>query len=389
MIISAALGKRMFVGVCLVYLVLAIATATVKRPGCDEAWFADPAFTLMTRGFMGTPVLEQANILSGGRNFHGIDRYTYWIMPLYVLVQTAWYKVVGFGLFQMRALSMFWGLVALVAWCAILRALSDQEWVPWFGCLLIGLDYTFIRGGAHGRMDMMCAALNAAGIAVYLTWRTRNLMRAVFFSHLLVAASVFTHPNGILAFAGLLFLMAYYDRRAIGFLHLLVAAVPYLAGAAGWGSYILQAPDVFQAQFKGNAANRLWSLTSPLMSLKSEIDSRYLGCHQGLNPAKIALVVFPALGIGLALGIRAIRQHPGYRPLIVMAAINFVYFWLFEGTKLYLYTIHVTPYCMALLAASLYWLWENGRVPKLVLAGTVAAAVLVQVAGVAAVIKRD
>ena len=31
-------------------------------------------------------------------------------MPLYPLAQAAWYKLVGFGLFRMRMLSLLWGL---------------------------------------------------------------------------------------------------------------------------------------------------------------------------------------------------------------------------------------------------------------------------------------
>src|SRR5450432_3358303 len=72
----------LFIGIVVVYLILAVACARTLMPWCDEAWFAGPAYNLMTHGYMGTPVLDPT---SGWfiRDLTHIDRYTYWIMPLY------------------------------------------------------------------------------------------------------------------------------------------------------------------------------------------------------------------------------------------------------------------------------------------------------------------
>src|SRR5262245_30353197 len=90
------------------YLLLTAASIRTSLPWVDEGLFASPAHNLIEKGFMGTTVMETA-----GTRWKGIDRYTYWTVPLHFLAQAGWYKVFGFGLFAMRAMSEVWGLAAL------------------------------------------------------------------------------------------------------------------------------------------------------------------------------------------------------------------------------------------------------------------------------------
>ena len=98
------------------YLTLASWQARTTYPWSNEAWFASPALNLLHKGFMGTTILE-----SRGTWLEGLDRHTYWILPLHILAQTAWYKLFGFSLLTLRSLSILWGAVVLVAWFALLR----------------------------------------------------------------------------------------------------------------------------------------------------------------------------------------------------------------------------------------------------------------------------
>ena len=201
------------------FLALTLLVMLTKRPGCDEAWFAGPAWNLDTRGYMGTPALEPANVWANGRNMTGIDRHTYWIMPLHPLVQAAWYRIVPFSLLSLRVLSMLWALVALAAWFLILRRISTDEVVPYLGTALIALDYVFIRGASHGRMDMMGASLTFSALAAYLCLRERHLVLALMASHALAAAAMLTHPNGILAVATLVLAALIFDRSRLRVWH--------------------------------------------------------------------------------------------------------------------------------------------------------------------------
>src|ERR1035441_6095280 len=61
---------------------LAVSLAASDAPWSNEAWCAIPAVNLATHGYMGTTVL-----VSKGIWLVGIERHTYWIMPLHALVQ--------------------------------------------------------------------------------------------------------------------------------------------------------------------------------------------------------------------------------------------------------------------------------------------------------------
>src|SRR3954447_5465205 len=103
------------VPIVLLFIALAVVSAHVTLPGTDEAWFASPAVNLITRGTFGTSVLDPTAAFRHN-NLTGITQHTYWTVPLYGLVQAAWYRVVGFGLMHQRYLSAVWGLVAMWSW---------------------------------------------------------------------------------------------------------------------------------------------------------------------------------------------------------------------------------------------------------------------------------
>ena len=169
-----------------------------------------------------------------------------------ILAQAAAYKIFGFSLFVMRGISVAFGLIALAAWFLIIKSLTGDKRIALFTVALIALDFAFIRSASTGRMDMMCAALNFAAFASYLALRERNFALALFASNALVALSGLTHPNGILGFAGLAFFTLYYDRGNIKWRHALVAAAPYLIGAASYWLYVRQDPALFLTQLSGN-----------------------------------------------------------------------------------------------------------------------------------------
>src|SRR4051794_12679021 len=108
------------IGIVFVYLGLGLSDVIMRAPWCDEAWFGNPAYNLAYKGFMGTTVLEPSSTTWKSVKLTGINRHTYWVMPLHLLMNAAAFRVFGFSIFSMRLLSLFWGLVALCAWAAIL-----------------------------------------------------------------------------------------------------------------------------------------------------------------------------------------------------------------------------------------------------------------------------
>ena len=372
------------------YLVLASSLLFTQKPGVDEGWFASPGWNLATKGYMGTSAVQEATF-QGGRDLTGINQRTYWIMPLQLVGEAAWFKVVGFGLVQLRAWPVMWGLVALLCWYGIARNLLEDEFLAILATGLIAADYTFVRVAAQGRMDMMCSALGLAGVALYLRFRESHLSLAVLASHTAVAAAIFTHPNGILYLFGVLLCVAVMDFRRLRPVHAVLAALPYLVGCASWGLYILQAPDLFRRQFAGNAAGRLSAMFSPWEALKSEIRDRYLGLGAGSQHLlKIVSVMPYLLGLGGALAIGPVRKNPRIRILILWALGVFVYFWLFESTRLFLYVVHIAPICLVLLVACGDWLVrQRASVPRWVAAAALAAFLAIQIGGCFLIARRN
>src|SRR5215471_21198282 len=108
-----------FLIVLLLFIILSGGRIATNRPWVDEAWFTGPALDLATHGHFGTHVLEPTgshlSLFKPGAVLTGIDRHTYWIMPLYPLLLAAWGKLFGFSVFSMRVPSIFWGVLLLSA----------------------------------------------------------------------------------------------------------------------------------------------------------------------------------------------------------------------------------------------------------------------------------
>ncbi len=342
------------------YLILAFSAATTNNISTNEAWFASPALNLLHKGFLGTTILEPA-----GTWLAGVERHTYWVPPAHLLLQTCWYKLFGFSLFTLRALSIFWGLVLLASFCAFLWKLCGRTDVVWLAAALLAIDGRFLTFSSLGRMDAMCAGLGFASWAVYLCLRERSLGTAMVVSHSLAAASCLTHPCGVLYAGGLAILAILYDRSRIGWRHLLAAGAAYLIGLASWGIYILQDPVSFYRQFTGNVSGiagefttyTRWSgLLSPLAAFKREYFLRYgsmFGRYErGLSLNRLQLLVLLAYTLGVlgTLMIPSLRRRPGSRTLLTLGTFIFCTLALFDGLKSTAYLLHTLPFCAALLA---------------------------------------
>jgi 4-amino-4-deoxy-L-arabinose transferase-like glycosyltransferase len=370
----------------LIYLALAAARSWADRPGCDEGWFASPAYNLINHGTMNTTVFE-----TEGTPFKGLTRYTYWIMPIYPIALAIWFKIWGFGLYTMRVPSILFGCGVVYAWYWIIVKLLRNRAAAIVTAGLLACDFVVVRSGAFGRPDMLCALFGFGGIAAYLILRERSMTSAAVASHALVAGSIFTHPNGVMHFLALMFLMFYLDWKHVRFSHLLLGAVPYLIIGTCWGVYISRAPDLFVSQFGANASGRASGVRDPLLALRREIHVKYLSAATTLGAAlpRIALMVFYAIAVIGCLAVRALRQDVGVKALLVITGIYFTYGVLFDGLKPFVYLLHIVPYYIALFGVLVTWLWSTRKLPRAVPAAIVAALVLVQISGTAYTVLRN
>jgi len=392
--------SHLIIGVCILalYLALTIGTALTEIPGTDEGYFANPAFNLLTKGSFATTILE-----TFGTPFKGMARHTYWIMPLQPLTLSFWYRVFGFGVFSTRSLSIVWGLVAIVSWFIILGSLFKRTSLAFLVVALLSCDYIFVVCASSGRMDMMSAALGFAGFATYLRLRERSLTWAILVSQSLVVMSGLTHPMGLLPFFGLICVSLYFDRKRIGFKHVVIAVIPYVIGGVAWGSYILQDPSSFYSQFVANATmgsdeptgSRFVGLLSPLTGLRLELTQRYLA-NFGLGRRdisstriKILFLVLYVVGVFGSLFVRQIRRTANYKLLVGITLIYFLGLTIIDSQKQYYYLVHIVPFYLTMCGLFISWCWARPNIVGKALALVLGAIAIVEIGGLAYRIRRD
>ncbi len=379
--------------IIVLFLALTIGSSLTHRPQVDEGMFASPAFNLAYHGHFGTTIFDMEV-----SNLTRIDQRTYWVMPLFLLNVATSFKVLGFSLFAMRLVSVFWGLILLAAGYFIVLKLSENKFTAVLGMFLIACNYTVLDTASSGRMDLMSASSGFAGIAAYLLLRESNLSRAVFLSQLLVCASGLTHHNGIMAFAGLIFLTFYFDFRRLGWKHLAIGISPYIVGGTLFGIWVLQDPIAFRDQFIDNAimGGRLGGFSSPFDGIIREFTERYpqahglgntSGGHSGPIYLKSLVLVGYVIGIFGVLFTKSLRKK--YLPLLVLGVIYFLILGIIDGQKETPYLIHIVPLYCALLAIWISWVWNKKSVPVSLLCVGILIFTGLQVGGMALRIKQN
>lgn len=375
-----------------VYLALAVATLQTARPWCDEAWFANPAFSLLHSGRMATTVLEPTGHY---RHPQGIQEYTYWIMPLHILAQVPWYAVFGFGIISLRWLSLCWGLLGLASVYEFVRIVSGKPALASLTVALLAFDFVYVTTASTGRMDMMSAALGMSALAVYVRLRERSPRWALLAAHCLVAAAVFTHPVGGMVGLVALLVASLKDTEQRKWGYLLLAPPPYLAGALAWGVYVSRRPDLFVAQFFANAEGRFADLAHPIRMLKREIVERYL-LNYGLAPyssaaglSKLAIIAFYAGSVLLLMSSARLRQRVNSPLLMLVPLASLLGLMILDSTRQAYYLVYAVVSLATLAGAFLYSAWlEYPRArPALLIA--VALLVAVQFATMASRIRSN
>jgi hypothetical protein len=287
--------------------------------------------------------------------------------------------------------------------CALLlvKALTGSDRTGLLAMALVAFDYFFVIGSSDGRMDAMCMALGFAGITAYIVLRETHLVSAILISQSCAAASGLTHPNGIIWFAGLWLLTLGLDRSRLRPGLLAAAALPYLAAAIGWGSFVAQDPHDFMTQFLGNVresgnSNELSQhpLTDPLTALGIELTERYvqpfgLGVAALINRTKGIILAIYAGALIAALVSAKVRRSMAGRVLLCLAAVSFVSMTYVSGNKMYYYLIHVTPLLAILTAVVLGSVISQGGWMRWAAAGVAAALIIVQSTGLLYRIKQN
>jgi hypothetical protein len=359
-------------------LVISISLALSKSPSGDEGLLASVAHTLAYRGFLGVDNIEPAtygNTLGG--NLH---RFTYWQMPLQFFLEAVPFRALGFSLISARLVSIIFALLLLACFYVFLRQLFQRPGLAAFAALLLSVDYFFCQAAALARNDIIACALVHAALASYLCWYETHPSRAILLSQTCLVLSGMTHPVG--GIVGLFCFLALYfsrDTKPFGIRLAALAAFPYVVGGALYGLYILQAPDVFRAQFFSNASGRGRDALRFWTAIENEVSRRYLPVfwdRAGLTAfAKLRLLMLVAYLSGLSgcLVIGNLRRSPPVRTLLLLTAVTLGYLILLDSTKQRTYLVYIVCFYVALLAVFLDWVWQRRLLPRPLLAAGIAA----------------
>lgn len=374
---SNMLPKIIIATMIAVFLSLSIASALTHRPQIDEGMFASPAYNLAFNGHFGTTVLEKEKA-----TLTRIDERTYWVMPMFLLNSAAVFKTLGFSMFTMRLVNVFWGLALLAAVYFIALKLSDDKRTALIALVLASCDYMVLETASSARMDMMTAALGFSAIAVYLVLRERSLLLAVLASQTLIVIDGLTHPNAITAFVGLLIVTLWLDRGALNLRMVLAAATPYLIGGTAFGIWVLQDPQAFKDQFIDNAlmGGRMSGLSSPFGNIVREFTEHYprayglgqnSGGHSGPIYLKSLILIGYIVAIVGSLLIKELRQNSKWRLLMAVTLVYFLIMAIVDGQKQTPYLIHIVPLYIIMLAGVIGWVWRQAKLPRVVLVAAI------------------
>jgi hypothetical protein len=186
------------------------------------------------------------------------------------------------------------------------------------------------------------------------------------------------------------------DWRRLRWIHLPLAAAPYLIGAAGWGAYILQDPETFRKIFLGSKVKgRMNGFFNPFSALHAEIVSRYLepfGLRSSFWVVKSKLLI-PVTYLFAMLAVWAIpslRREKWIRPFLAMWTIAFLALLFFDAQRNGTYMVHIFPLYGILLAGLAWWLWNRaGTLPRYAIGAVLAGFILLQVGGSAYLIATN
>jgi hypothetical protein len=378
----------------MVYLALAIGTATVLRPWVDEGWGGAPAWNLITNGSIGTPSFH-----AEAWGMTGIEQHTYWFMPVFLLLQVPIYKLVGFSLIHLRLICVAFGGIALLSWIYFLWCLTRDRVTTLLFATFVCCDYILMTTAATGRPDIVAFAFQSLGFALYMYFREQKFGQAILLSQTCIMLSGMTHPNGgMLGLIGVCLLTFYLDRTKLRLRHYAIASVPYIIGAVCWGAYILQDVHGFITQYGYQTGMRFWGLGHPLHALGREFMLRYIP-NMGLTAGHYAESTGPhwlktyyfiayAAGIIGTLCSARLRRTRAAQILLLMAGMFFCFMWLLEATKAAYYFSYIIFPFTAILALWVGDSWKSEKA-RPVLVAAVSLFVLLQAGGVLYRIKLN
>jgi len=215
-------------------------------PFPEEACFPLPAHSLFETGHLQTAVVA------------GLEKYTFWMPPLYFAALGLFFQVFGFNFDTVRLFSVLCG-VGVVILISQLGRLVKLPRAFLASCLiLVVVDPFFLRYSKLGRMDGFTMIWILGSLTSHLMWVETKDRRWSFIALLSGALAVASHPFGLVAPVGLfLHRFALCRRKSIGPRTLWGPVLSVVAVIALLSLYWTQDCTEFLAQVKFQFARKV------------------------------------------------------------------------------------------------------------------------------------
>lgn len=337
--------------ICLIFAAVASFRLDL-RVVTDESWLCVPAYSLLSSG------VPKMTIFRGADD--GSDRLDLG-SPLQGPLLAATFKVFGFGLEQGRALSLLFGLLAILGTFLLARQLYDDR-VALAAAALIAADNFFFLAARTIRGEIFLTAFLLFSVYFLLAGFRRGGSLRFLLSGVFAGLAFLAHPNAIIGLAALFFIMLAENGRMVlvkrsSWLCLagaVIAILPYAIFVL-----VLTYPDKFYfitGQYL--VGSRMGPVFGPgwlWHSLRGELFDRYADLIA--FPYRFHVFVIAAAALAYALA----NRKKADRFLLIMVVTWLVLLWLIIVNKTARYTTAFAPYLWILVAAVLIRAGEKGR----------------------------
>jgi hypothetical protein len=330
--------------------------------GQDEPWIAAAAYKLATESVFGSDLFA---------GYYGMELHHYQHLPAFHLLQAGLFRLAGVGVFQMRLLSVVFGLLLLTLTFAVRRQVDSAPVGLSAVALLLGLrlvnwgDNSGVPLLDIARINRYDIAVPVYGLAAFWAFNRRRF----FASGLLVGVSGLNHMYGLFWLPAFGLLLALREgwvvpRRRAGYLLLAGTILPWLPWlvyvATGWHDFLGQQRFV-ASRFE------VFDLRFYLDNLLHEIDRYRMldlldeqGRLQFRRPGLwTALLVLPPAIFGLLL---SERRTPPFA-LAVVLVVQSLLFGLLLAQKHFNYMIALWPLAVLVLARAIASMWGRLQWP--------------------------
>lgn len=218
--------------------------------GQDEEWYAVPGLMVARTGVPSVPysyATEKSSV------FFGAERLLFAMPPATFYAQAPFFLVAPPTYGTARLASLAAGCVAIAVVFLLGRELFDDDWIGLWGAAIFSLSRLLYFPATFARPDMLCGMFGLLTILMLARWQRGNPMRDLLMAGVFLGLAGLSHPFAIV-FAIQACGWSLWSTR--GGTRKIVALLVLGGATTGtfllWLPLIVQAPELFMAQFVSN-----------------------------------------------------------------------------------------------------------------------------------------